>query len=71
MAKKIIFSSSSKPFPYEGSENLKNPIFSGKNLNHCLGVFDSLNEAPGRTDCNAKNLNSVQFSIAEKVQEKK
>ena len=26
-----------------------------KNLNHCMGAFDSSNEEPGRTDCNEKN----------------
>ena len=41
-----------------------------KYKNHCTGVFDSSNEAPGRTDCNAKNLNSVRCTIAEKIKNK-
>ena len=32
-----------------------------------MEVFNSVNEAPGRTDCNAKNLNSVQCTVTEKI----
>ena len=32
-----------------------------------MGVFDSSNEAPGRTYCNAKNLKSLQCTVAEKI----
>ena len=32
-----------------------------------MGVFDSSNEAPGRTDYNAENLNSLQCTVAEKI----
>ena len=32
-----------------------------------MGLFDSPNEAPGRTDCNAKNLNSLRCTVAEKI----
>ena len=32
-------------------------------------MFDSSNEAPGRTDCKAKNLSSLQCTVAEKNQE--
>ena len=35
-----------------------------------MGVFDSSNEGPGRTDCNAKNLNSLQCTVAEKIKKK-
>ena len=31
-----------------------------RNDNHCMGVLDSPNEAPGRTDYNTKNLNSLR-----------
>ena len=34
-----------------------------------MGVFDSSNEAPGRTECNAKNLRSSSWTFAEKNQE--
>ena len=32
-----------------------------------MGVFDSSNEVPGRTDKNAKNLNSLWFTVAKKI----
>ena len=32
-----------------------------------MGVFDSSNEASGCTDHNAKNLNSLQCAVAEKI----
>ena len=39
---------------YQGSENFQKLIKSKKNENGQMGVFDSSNKAPGRTDCNAK-----------------
>ena len=41
--------------------------YNPKNENHCMGVFDSLNEASGCTDYNAKNLNSLQCTVAENI----
>ena len=32
-----------------------------------MGMFDSSNEASGCTDYNAKNLNSLQCTVAEKI----
>ena len=32
-----------------------------------MGVFDSLNETLGCTDCNAKNFNFLQCTVAEKI----
>ena len=40
--------------------------FNPKKENHCMGVFDSSNEASGCTDYNAKNLNFLQCTVAEK-----
>ena len=40
-----------------------NPI----NYNHCTGVFDSMHEASGCIDHNAKNLASLHYTVAEKI----
>ena len=37
---------------------------SEENANKNAGLFDSLNEALGRTDRNVKNLNSVRCTVA-------
>ena len=65
MPKKIEFFF--KTPPVRGVWKFEKPHFKRKNENHCLGVYDSLNEAPGRTECNAKNLNSVRCTVAEKI----
>ena len=36
-----------------------------------MGVLDRLNEAPGLTDCNAKDLCSLQYTVAKKNLKKK
>ena len=33
-------------------------------------MFDSSNETPGRTDCNAKNINALPCTFAEKIKKK-
>ena len=35
-----------------------------------MGVFDRSNKAPRHTDCNAKNHNSLQYKVAEKIKKK-
>ena len=56
--------------PGTGGLKIVKPHYNPKNLNHCMGVFDSSNEASGCTDHNAKNLNSLQCAVAEKIKKK-
>ena len=53
--------------PYQGSEKDAKTHYNPTNKNHCMEVYDSSNEAPGNTDCNAKKLRSLRCNIAEKI----
>ena len=53
--------------PVRGVWKIVKTHYNPKNENHRMGVFDSSNEASGCTDYNAKNLNSLQCTVAEKI----
>ena len=55
------------PPPVRGVWKLVKTHYRPKIENHPIVVFDSSNEAPEHTDCNAKNLNSFWCTVAEKI----
>ena len=55
---------------YQGSEKSQNPIITQKIKKLPTGLFESSNEVPGCTDYNAKNLNSLRCTVAEKIKKK-
>ena len=64
---KYIERKKSNIFPWYKVSEIFKIHYNPKNENHQTWVFDSSNEASGCTGYNTKNLNSLNYNIAEKI----